>query len=131
MAEEAEQLEFQLTQVFDTAASWKAILLLDEADVYLQQRDSLQLHRNRLVGVFLHKLEYYNGVLFLTTNRPQDFDNAVLDRIPLKLQYGNLDLSARREVFTSFLGEENKIEEKDLDSLAKPELNGRQVSEEL
>ena len=43
-------------------------LLLDEADVFLQRRAELTLERNRLVAVFLRKLEYYDGVLFLTAN---------------------------------------------------------------
>ena len=33
--------------------------LLDEADIFLQRRDTLHLERNRLVGVFFRKLEYF------------------------------------------------------------------------
>ncbi|EEH20286.1 hypothetical protein PABG_02545 [Paracoccidioides brasiliensis Pb03] len=41
----AEEMEVQLTRTFCIASDWKAVLLLDEADVYLQQRDGLQLER--------------------------------------------------------------------------------------
>jgi hypothetical protein len=43
-------------------------VLLDEADVFLAQRDSTDVQRNALVSIFLRKLEYYQGILILTTN---------------------------------------------------------------
>ena len=46
-----------------------ALVLLDEADVYLEERRARDLYRNGLVSIFLRALEYYRGVLFLTTNR--------------------------------------------------------------
>jgi hypothetical protein len=44
------------------------VLLLDEADVFMQSRDSKSLERNKLVAIFLRLLEYFEGILFLTTN---------------------------------------------------------------
>jgi hypothetical protein len=55
------------------------VLLLDEADVYLQRQDGLQLEHNRLVATFLRMLEYYPSIFFLTTNMLQDFDAAILN----------------------------------------------------
>jgi hypothetical protein len=49
-----------LPTFFQTVHAWNALLLLDEADVFLQQRAELTLEQNS-VAVFLHKLEYYNG----------------------------------------------------------------------
>jgi hypothetical protein len=45
------------------------VLLIDEADVFLEKRTLTDVHRNALVSVFLRLLEYYEGILFLTTNR--------------------------------------------------------------
>ncbi|CRG82660.1 hypothetical protein PISL3812_00004 [Talaromyces islandicus] len=124
----AEQLEAQLTRHFRTARSWRAVLLLDEADVYLQQRDGMQLERNRLVATFLRTLEYYSGIFFLTTNMLGTIDTAITDRIQLKLPYENLDYSARRKVFCHFLDQANaQFEEEDLDQFAEIGLNGRQI----
>jgi SpoVK/Ycf46/Vps4 family AAA+-type ATPase len=124
----AEELEVQLTRVFDIASEWKAILLLDEADVYLQKRDGLQLERNRLVATFLRTLEYYNGIFFLTTNMLGNFDEAILDRIQLKLRYDALDSSARLSIFRHFLGEIGaEVEEEELAKFCEIRLNGRQV----
>jgi hypothetical protein len=79
LSAQAEELEVQLTHTFYVASNWKAVLLLDEADVYLQRQDGLQLEHNRLVATFLRMLEYYPSIFFLTTNMLQDFDAAILN----------------------------------------------------
>jgi len=53
--------------------------------------------------VFLRKLEYYEGILFLTTNRIAQFDEAILSRIHLLLRYEALTQVARRQVWRNFL----------------------------
>jgi len=108
--------------------------LLDEADVFLQERSRLNLDRNRLVAVFLRKMEFFEGVLFLTTNLLNDFDAAILNRIHLKLKYDDLDQDARKAVITQFLKlidedtESSNISTEYLDRFARVRLNGRQVS---
>lgn len=67
-----------------------ALVLLDEADVYLEERRTKDLHRNGLVSIFLRALEYYRGVLFLTTNRVEAFDTAFTSRIHVALHYKKL-----------------------------------------
>jgi len=52
------------------------VLLLDEADVFLYQRGSNDVMRNALVSIFLRQLEYYQGILFLTTNMIAQCDMA-------------------------------------------------------
>ena len=67
------ELETFLQQILDLANRWQAVLLLDEADVFLEARTSQDLHRNALVSIFLRLLEYFQGILFLTTNRVATF----------------------------------------------------------
>ena len=62
---EPEQLEVKLKEVFEYAVTWKAILLLDEADIFLQERDVQDVKRNALVSIFLRELEYFDGILFV------------------------------------------------------------------
>jgi hypothetical protein len=87
---EGSKVESNLQKVFDLAGIWEAVLLFDEADVFLEARDTTKsdIHRNTIVSVLLRVLEYYNGILFLTTNRLMSFDIAVQSRIrtcPFKL----------------------------------------------
>lgn len=76
-----------------------AIVLLDEADVYLERRRTSDIARNGLVSVFLRALEYYRGVLFLTTNRVETFDAAFTSRIHVALHYGPLTDEHREKIW--------------------------------
>ncbi|KAI4707153.1 hypothetical protein J4E89_008092 [Alternaria sp. Ai002NY15] len=65
----AEDVEKNLKKHFTLASRWDCVMLLDEADVFLAKRKLEDLQRNSIVSVFLRMLEYYKGLLFLTTNR--------------------------------------------------------------
>lgn len=54
-------LEAELEKVLNLAHSWGAVLLLDEADVFLEKRTIQDIHRNALVSIFLRLLEYFQG----------------------------------------------------------------------
>jgi ATPase family associated with various cellular activities (AAA) len=54
-------LEAELQKIMDIAHSWGAVLLLDEADVFLEKREHQDVHRNALVSIFLRLLEYFQG----------------------------------------------------------------------
>ncbi|MEM5389175.1 ATP-binding protein [Paraburkholderia phymatum] len=75
-----------LSGILQRATRWDAILLLDEADVYIRRRDN-DLEHNAIVAEFLRTLEYFNGLLFMTTNRIDDVDDAILSRCIAKIQY--------------------------------------------
>lgn len=126
-------LEFNLSRILDIAAAWKAILLIDEADVFLEKRSATyDVGRNGLVSIFLRLLEYYEGIMFLTTNRITAFDDAFQTRIHLALRYDSLDKTARRMVWSNFLERilPAKVAldmEKDVDQLAELEMNGRMI----
>lgn len=47
----ASDLDEALEKVFDVATAWKAIVLIDEADVFLEQRSLHDLERNAMVAV--------------------------------------------------------------------------------
>ncbi|KLU88089.1 hypothetical protein MAPG_07076 [Magnaporthiopsis poae ATCC 64411] len=80
-----------------------ALVLLDEADVYLERRRTSDISRNSLVSIFLRALEYYKGVLFLTTNRVASFDSAFTSRIHVALHYRRLNDADRATIWeTSF-----------------------------
>lgn len=63
---EPEQVEMYLESVLHLGKIWDCVILLDEADVFLEERSIADLARNALVSVFLRALEYYDGILILT-----------------------------------------------------------------
>jgi len=85
---------------------------------------------NNETTVFLRVLEYYQGILFLTTNRVQTFDAAFHSRIHVSITYPELDAVSRRKVWANFVSVDDtggSMTESDLDKLAEMELNGRQI----
>lgn len=112
-----ETVERNLEVLFELAANWRAVLLFDEADVFLESRGShtSDLNRNALVSVLLRVLEYYNGILILTTNRIREFDVAVQSRINLGIKYADLERAQLQKIFDNFLDQvpEENIKEKE------------------
>tara|TARA_R110000868_G_scaffold9620_6_gene47632 strand:- start:55786 stop:57390 length:1605 start_codon:yes stop_codon:yes gene_type:complete len=120
------ELEKNLRQILDVAQVWNAVILIDEADIFLEKRTPGDVVRNSLVSVFLKLLEYHQGVLFLTTNRVADFDPAFHSRISIAMHYGRLDQEARLKIWNNLLDAAGitGINAHDLSVYA---LNGRQI----
>jgi SpoVK/Ycf46/Vps4 family AAA+-type ATPase len=93
-------VESNLSYFLELGQRYGALVLLDEADIYLERRRSSDIRRNGLVSVFLRALEYYRGVLFLTTNRVQSFDSAFLSRIHVALHYKSLGHEDRERIWS-------------------------------
>ncbi|KAH8929567.1 P-loop containing nucleoside triphosphate hydrolase protein [Atractiella rhizophila] len=100
---QAYDLEQTLRDCLQVAEQWKAVLLIDEADVFLEARSEHEMNRNALVAVFLRVLEYFQGVMILTTNRVKQFDPAFLSRISCALKYPSLDQEQRMVIWRKFL----------------------------
>ena len=130
LGETAGQLERNLRTVLDRAKSFRAVLLLDEADVFVEERKPQDLGRNALVSIFLRELEYYQGIMVLTTNRAQTFDHAFQSRIHVSIGYSELDVKARERIWRAFgdhVAGGLHIAETDYAELAGWNLNGRQI----
>lgn len=93
-----EELEEALLKCFARAQRWDAILLIDEADVYVAARGR-DLQQNAIVGVFLRVLEYYAGVLFLTTNRSDLVDDAIASRCIARIDYTTPTQDDQRKIW--------------------------------
>lgn len=75
-------------------------------------------------------MEYFHGVMILTTNRVETMDVAFDSRVDIRLHYPPLPASSRRQIWANFLArlpEESTFSENDLDQLAALDLNGRQI----
>ncbi|KAF9487583.1 P-loop containing nucleoside triphosphate hydrolase protein [Pleurotus eryngii] len=126
----AADLDAALERIFDVATAWKAIVLIDEADVFLEQRSLHDLERNAMVAVFLRHVEYYRGILFLTTNRVKAFDEAFLSRIHVALHFRELSFESKKQVWQAFIakaGAKDDITAEEIGELAKKNVNGRQI----
>jgi len=75
-----------LRAVFQRAKRWGCVLLLDEADVFVMTRGR-DVVQNAIVAEFLRTMEYFDGLLFMTTNRGDDIDEAILSRCAAIIHY--------------------------------------------
>ncbi|GAW12968.1 hypothetical protein ANO14919_023430 [Xylariales sp. No.14919] len=125
------EVESSLRKILDLAARWNAVLLLDEADVYLAERTTHDIERNKLVSIFLRTLEYYRGILFITTNRAAAIDPAFKSRIHLSLQYPDLSRDSQKEIWRNLLGrspgKRAGFAEDDFAAFTENTMNGREI----
>lgn len=132
----AEDVEKYLSSVFHLGKLWGCVVLLDEADVFLEQRSLEDLQRNALVSVFLRVLEYYEGILVLTSNRIGVFDEAFKSRIQLALHYPTLGPYQRLRIWENFIDRLESFQDSSVDiadlrdhleELKEERMNGRQI----
>ncbi|KAI1876813.1 uncharacterized protein JN550_000885 [Neoarthrinium moseri] len=133
----ATTVEKYLETVLYLAKIWDCVLLLDEADVFLEERSVSDLQRNSLVSVFLRVLEYYEGIMILTSNRVGTFDEAFQSRIRVALRYEPLTFKSRKAIWRNFFDmlddddDDIKVNIRGLDDrleeLAAYKMNGRQI----
>ncbi|KAI8667731.1 AAA domain-containing protein [Fusarium keratoplasticum] len=130
------------------ASAWNAIILLDEADVFIAQREPRDVDRNGLFCALLHELEYFSGIIFLTTNLVC-IDSAFRSRVTMHLVFPPLTREAREKIWHMFLNRLSQkrrriseggvsdephdetyaisLDEKDIAQLALWELDGREI----
>jgi ATPase family protein associated with various cellular activities (AAA)/uncharacterized protein DUF7025 len=133
---EPSEVEKYLESVLHLGKTWGCVVLLDEADVFLEQRSLEDLKRNALVSVFLRALEYYDGILVLTSNRVGTFDEAFKSRIQLAIHYTSLTTHQRTKIWGNFFNRLKTLNEEGIDlldledhveDLAQHKMNGREI----
>ena len=82
----ADSVRKNLEKVFKRAKAWNAVLLLDEADVFVNERGT-NITQNAIVAEFLRTMEYFDGLMFMTTNRAANIDEAVISRCAAIIDY--------------------------------------------
>jgi len=123
------EMEVALKDVLTRAQRWGAVMLIDEADVYIKRRDN-NMAANAVVGVFLRVLEYFNGLLFLTTNRVDDIDEAIVSRCIAMIKFYPPDTEARRRIWQVMSEQFNlNIDHSLINTLADtfPQASGRDI----
>lgn len=124
-----DSIEKKLASTLDRASRWGSILLIDEADVYIRDRGEDIVH-NAIVGVFLRLIEYYNGVLFMTSNRGDIIDDAIISRATAWIQYKLPNEELLSKIWQVLAKQfEVDISDKQIKQLVKeiPSISGRTV----
>lgn len=126
---DSDSLEKNLSRALERATRWRAILLIDEADVYIYERGH-DVQQNAIVGVFLRLLEYFNGILFMNTNREDVIDDAIESRATATIVYRNPDSEKAERIWRILLAQyEIQNGDKLLSACLKkwPAISGRNI----
>lgn len=132
----AEDVEKYLESVLHLGKIWDCVVLLDEAEVFLERRSLDDLQRNALVSVFLRVIEYHEGILILTSNRVGTFDEAFRSRIQIAVHYPPLRAYQRLQIWKNFIDRLESFNDgavdvdglrDHLEELQDIEINGRQI----
>jgi SpoVK/Ycf46/Vps4 family AAA+-type ATPase len=94
------ETEQQMAEMFKEAEAEKAVLLLDEADSFLQDRRGAQrTYEVTEVNEMLQSMERHNGVFICTTNLMDSIDQAALRRFTFKIRFRPLTAEQRERMF--------------------------------
>lgn len=80
----------------------------------------------------MRELEYFSGILFLTTNRIETMDRAFQSRIQVAIEYKPLGINSRRQIWEAFIETLPSKDDRDelepcVDVWKSHPLNGRQI----
>jgi SpoVK/Ycf46/Vps4 family AAA+-type ATPase len=96
------ETEQQMAKMFADAAREKAVLLLDEADSFLQNRQmAVRNYEVSEVNEMLQGMERFDGIFICTTNLFDRIDEAALRRFAFKLRFLPLNAAQRLRMFAT------------------------------
>jgi SpoVK/Ycf46/Vps4 family AAA+-type ATPase len=96
------ETEQNMAAMFREAEAEKAVLLLDEADSFLQDRRGAQrTYEVTEVNEMLQGMERFNGIFICTTNLLDRIDQAALRRFTFKIQFKPLTRRTARAMFVT------------------------------
>jgi hypothetical protein len=115
------ETEKRLKRIFDDADRGNFLLLVDECEGMLGQRfasrDAHDRYANLEIDYLLQRLERFQGVAILTTNRKNDLDGAFLRRLRLIVDFMPPGLSERRTLWHQAFRSDDETSRRYLDAL--------------
>jgi hypothetical protein len=126
---DVDTIEKNLQDVLRRAERWNAVLLIDECDTYVFRRGESMV-QNAIVGTFLRLLEYFNGILFLTTNRSDIIDAAILSRVTAHVKFATPEQWMQKEIIKVIAGKHDiKVTDSEAQIIATnyPDMTGRDI----
>ncbi|OTA65187.1 P-loop containing nucleoside triphosphate hydrolase protein [Hypoxylon sp. EC38] len=116
LGNDTDAFEDRLKTAFLRAANWGAILLLEEADIFVLNRN-FDLQRCAIVSSFLSKLDYSRAVTFMATNRDPIFDPALMSRVDISLSFPDFDFGAQKKIWKDMIHRLQSVNARDKNDL--------------
>ena len=122
------QTQRNIKESFEKADKENCVLLLDECDSLLYDRNSVGAIMSSEINALLTEIENFKGVIILTTNRLNKLDSALQRRIIAKIELPNPSEKARRLIWETSIPKKTPLN-KDVDfkELARANLSGGEI----
>lgn len=129
------QMESNLYNVLNKAQRLGCIVLIDECETFVRKRAE-DLVQNAIITTFLRQLEYFNGIMFLTSNKIKDIDDAILSRCIAAIRYEEPTEENAKKIWRILSKQfelDNQITDELINKLVKvfPKAVGRDIKELL
>jgi AAA+ superfamily predicted ATPase len=120
--------EQNITKCFNDAKKKDAVLMVDECDSLLYDRNAVGFILSSQINHLLSEIERFDGVIILTTNRLHRLDEALQRRIIAKVELKTPTKEARREIWSKLIPKKMPVEKKiDYNELAEYEMTGGDI----
>jgi AAA+ superfamily predicted ATPase len=101
------ETEKNLGLAFDEARNARAILLFDEADALFGKRTEVRSSNDRYANLetnyLLQRIEAFEGIVLLTTNRDTQIDEAFRRRLRFRIEFPTPDITERELLWRSMI----------------------------
>ena len=128
-----DNIEQNLRAILRKGSRWNAVVLIDEADVYINER-GLDLDQNAIVAAFLRILEQHTATIFMTTNHIDRVDDAIISRCLARIDYQMPSVEAQKRIW-QVLNRLNDtgLSDYQIDRMVadNPDLSGRDIKQLL
>ncbi len=122
------QTERNIKQAFEDAKKENCVIMFDECDSVLSDRDMVGVIMGAQINCLLTEIERFDGVCVLTTNQLHRLDKALARRIVAKVKLSLPDKPARVEIWKSLIPTKMPIDENiDFDLLSTHEISGGDI----
>lgn len=121
------QMERNIKKAFEKADAEDAVLLIDECDSLLYDRNAVGMIIAAEINTLLREIENFDGVCILTTNRLGHLDAALQRRIIAKVELGLPSEEQRREIWKKLLPVKMPVKDLNFDLLSLHPLSGGDI----
>lgn len=122
------QSERNIQQLFKQAKEGKHLVVIDECDALLYDRNSVGMIMAAEINCLLTEIENFDGVCVMTTNRNHKLDPALERRIALKLEFPRPNAELRKRIWNTLIPKKCPLEKDvSLDKLASYSICGGNI----
>lgn len=104
------QAERNIKKMFDQAKKGKHLIVIDECDALLYDRNSVGMIMAAEINCLLGEIEKFDGVCIMTTNRNHKLDPALERRIALKLEFPKPNAELRNRIWKTLIPKKCPLE---------------------